>query len=66
MIRCVRQHGDDVRERMMLAEGAMIGNAAYAVGYESVPQFHRGIRAYVRHVACSGKKAAKDRMQAAA
>jgi AraC-like DNA-binding protein len=27
--------------RMLLAEGAMISNAAYAVGYESVPQFTR-------------------------
>jgi AraC-like DNA-binding protein len=27
--------------RMMLSEGAAIGNAAYAVGYESVPQFTR-------------------------
>ncbi|MBB3237472.1 helix-turn-helix domain-containing protein [Phyllobacterium endophyticum] len=25
--------------RMLLAEGAMISNAAYAVGYESLPQF---------------------------
>ncbi len=27
--------------RMMLADGAMISNAAYAVGYESIPQFTR-------------------------
>lgn len=27
--------------RMLLADGAMIANAAYAVGYESVPQFTR-------------------------
>ncbi|HYE49607.1 MAG TPA: AraC family transcriptional regulator [Azospirillaceae bacterium] len=27
--------------RMMLADGAMVSNAAYAVGYESVPQFTR-------------------------
>ncbi len=30
--------------RMMLSEGAMISNAAYAVGYESVPQFTREYR----------------------
>jgi AraC-like DNA-binding protein len=37
--------------RMMLADGAPASNAAYAVGYESVPQFTREYRRFfVLHI----------------
>lgn len=52
--------------RMMLADGEMISNAAYAVGYESVPQFTREYSRMfglppARHI-----KTAKTRIQPAA
>jgi AraC-like DNA-binding protein len=52
--------------RLMLAEGQMIGNAAYAVGYESVSQFTREYGRLFSSPPARDIKAAKARMQHAA
>lgn len=52
--------------RMMLADGTMISNAAYAVGYESVPQFTREYGRMFGLSPARDVKAAKARMQPAA
>ena len=52
--------------RRMLAEGLMISNAAYAVGYESVPQFTREYGRLFGLPPARDMKAAKMRMQPAA
>lgn len=52
--------------RMMLAEGAMISNAAYAVGYESVPQFTREYGRMFGRPPARDMKAAMTRMLSAA
>jgi hypothetical protein len=42
----------------MVSEGAAISNAAYAVGYESIPQFNARIWPVVRFISgqgCSGE-----------
>ncbi len=52
--------------RLMLSEGQMISNAAYAVGYESVPQFTREYARMFGLPPARDMKAAKSRLQAAA
>jgi AraC-like DNA-binding protein len=52
--------------RRMLAEGDMISNAAYAVGYESVPQFTREYGRMFGLPPARDMKAAKARMLPAA
>ncbi|MEO9337139.1 AraC family transcriptional regulator [Mesorhizobium sp. SB112] len=52
--------------RLMLAEGAMISNAAYAVGYESIPQFTREYGRMFGLPPARDIKAAKTRMAPAA
>jgi len=52
--------------RMMLSEGAMIADAAYAVGYESVPQFTREYGRLFGLPPGRDMRAAKGRMQPAA
>lgn len=55
--------------RMMLAEGQMIANAAYAayaVGYESIPQFTREYGRMVGLPPARDLRAAKARMRSAA
>lgn len=52
--------------RMMLADGAVISNAAYAVGYESVQQFTREYGRMFGQPPARDMKAAKTRMQSAA
>lgn len=52
--------------RMMLAEGTMISNAAYAVGYESVTQFTREYGRMFGLSPARDMKAARARMQPAA
>jgi AraC-like DNA-binding protein len=52
--------------RMMLADGEMISNAAYAVGYESVTQFTREYGRMFGLPPARDMKAAKTRMQPAA
>ncbi len=52
--------------RLMLAEGEMISNAAYAVGYESVSQFTREYGRMFGLPPARDIKAAKTRMQLAA
>jgi len=52
--------------RMMLANGLMISNAAYAVGYESVPQFTRDYGRLFGRPPAQDIKAARTRMQSAA
>jgi AraC-like DNA-binding protein len=52
--------------RLMLSEGQMISNAAYAVGYESVPQFTREYGRMFGSPPARDIKAAKARMQPAA
>jgi AraC-like DNA-binding protein len=52
--------------RLMLAEGQTISNAAYAVGYESVPQFTREYGRVFGAPPARDIKAAKERMQSAA
>jgi len=52
--------------RMMLADGEMISNAAYAVGYESIPQFTREYGRMFGLPPARDMKAAKTRMQPAA
>jgi methylphosphotriester-DNA--protein-cysteine methyltransferase len=52
--------------RMMLAEGQMIANAAYAVGYESIPQFTREYGRMVDLPPARDLRAAKARMRSAA
>jgi AraC-like DNA-binding protein len=52
--------------RMMLADGATISSASYAVGYESVPQF---TREYARMFGMPPRrdlKALQDRMRTGA
>lgn len=49
--------------RMMLAEGEMISNAAYAVGYESVSQFTREYGRMFGMPPARDMKSAKARMQ---
>lgn len=49
--------------RMMLAEGEMISNAAYAVGYESVSQFTREYGRMFGMPPARDVKAAKMRMR---
>jgi AraC-like DNA-binding protein len=49
--------------RMMLADGEMISNAAYAVGYESVTQFTREYGRMFGLPPARDMKAAKTRMQ---
>jgi AraC-like DNA-binding protein len=49
--------------RMMLADGEMISNAAYAVGYESVTQFTREYGRMFGLPPARDRKAAKTRMQ---
>jgi AraC-like DNA-binding protein len=51
---------------MMLAEGAPISNAAYTVGYESIPQFTREYRRMFGLPPARDMKAAKGRSQPAA
>ncbi|MGV6876296.1 AraC family transcriptional regulator N-terminal domain-containing protein [Pseudochelatococcus sp. B33] len=52
--------------RLMLAEGEMISNAAYAVGYESIPQFTREYGRLFGLPPARDIKAAKTRMKPAA
>jgi len=52
--------------RMMLADGEMISNAAYAVGYESIPQFTREYGRMFGLPPARDMKTAKTRMQPAA
>jgi AraC-like DNA-binding protein len=52
--------------RLMLSEGQMISNAAYAVGYESVPQFTREYARMFGLPPARDMKAAKSRLQTAA
>ena len=52
--------------RMMLAEGARISDAAYAVGYESVPQFTRDYARLFGQPPARDMKAAKASLQMAA
>ena len=52
--------------RLMLAEGEMISNAAYSVGYESVSQFTREYGRLFSSPPARDIKAAKTRMQPAA
>ena len=52
--------------RMMLADGEMISNSAYAVGYESVPQFTREYGRMFGLTPARDMKAVKTRMQPAA
>ncbi|WP_158807231.1 AraC family transcriptional regulator [Beijerinckia sp. L45] len=52
--------------RMLLAEGAMIGNVAYAVGYESVSQFTREYGRLFGMPPARDVKAAKVRLRSAA
>ena len=52
--------------RIMLAEGATIGRAASAVGYESVPQFTREYARMFGMPPARDLKVTKDRMEAAA
>lgn len=52
--------------RLMLAEGETIGNAAYAVGYESVPQFTREYGRMFGLPPARDMKAARTRLQQAA
>lgn len=52
--------------RMMLADGEMISNAAYAVGYESVPQFTREYGRMFGLTPARDMKAVKTRIQPAA
>lgn len=52
--------------RMLLADGAMISNAAYAVGYESVPQFTREYGRMFGMPPARDVRAARARMQSAA
>lgn len=49
--------------RMMIANGEMISNAAYAVGYESVPQFTREYSRMFGLPPARDMKAVKTRMQ---
>ena len=51
--------------RMMLADGEMISNAAYAVGYESIPQFTRDYARMFALPPARDMKAAKTRTRAA-
>lgn len=52
--------------RLMLSEGQMISNAAYAVGYESVPQFTREYGRMFGLPPARDIKAAKTRLKTAA
>lgn len=52
--------------RMMLSDGAMIADAAYTVGYESVPQFTREYGRLFGQPPGRDMRAAKGRMQPAA
>lgn len=52
--------------RMMLAEGTMISNAAYGVGYESIPQFTREYSRMFGLPPARDMKAARGRVQPAA
>jgi AraC-like DNA-binding protein len=52
--------------RRMLADGEIISNAAFAVGYESVPQFTREYGRMFGLSPARDMKEAKSRMQAAA
>ena len=52
--------------RMMLADGQVIGNAAYAVGYESIPQFTREYGRLFGLPPARDMKVAKARVQPAA
>lgn len=52
--------------RMMLADGATVGHAAYEVGYESVPQFTREYGRFFGMSPARDIKAAKSRMRPAA
>ncbi len=52
--------------RLMLSEGQIISNAAYAVGYESVPQFTREYGRMFGLPPARDMKAAKTRLQTAA
>jgi AraC-like DNA-binding protein len=52
--------------RMMLADGEMISNAAYAVGYESVPQFTREYGRMFGLPPARDVRATRTRMQSAA
>jgi AraC-like DNA-binding protein len=49
--------------RMMLADGEMISNAAYNVGYESIPQFTREYGRMFGLPPARDMKAARMRMQ---
>ena len=51
--------------RMLLADGAMISHAAYAVGYQSIPQFTREYGRMFGLPPARDLKAIKDRVQAA-
>jgi len=52
--------------RLMLADGQMISNAAYAVGYESIPQFTREYGRMFGLPPARDMKAARMRLQTAA
>ncbi len=52
--------------RMLLAEGEAISNAAYAVGYESVPQFTREYGRMFSMPPAQDVRAARTRIQSAA
>ena len=52
--------------RLMLADGEMISNAAYAVGYESIPQFTREYGRMFGLTPARDMRAVKVRMQPAA
>jgi AraC-like DNA-binding protein len=52
--------------RMMLADGVVISNAAYAVGYESVPQFTREYGRMFGLPPARDMKSVKAKMQSAA
>lgn len=52
--------------RMMIAEGMAISNAAYEVGYESIPQFTREYSRLFGLPPARDMKAVKTRMQSAA
>ncbi len=52
--------------RMMMSDGAMISNAAYAVGYESLSQFTREYGRLFGLPPARDMRAAKGRMQSAA
>jgi AraC-like DNA-binding protein len=61
-----KQHRLIEARRMMLAKGTTISNAAYAVGYKSIPQFTREYSGMFGLPPARDMKAAKTRMHSAA